>query len=94
MAQTRVIVLNETKKPGKNGEYILCFQYCRYEFQKGNEQNGYRFIWQSPKGNLLASRGQARIPSVADILFLTSQAIYEGWGNHICNYVEESDENL
>ncbi|HHW31422.1 MAG TPA: hypothetical protein GXX20_07095 [Clostridiaceae bacterium] len=81
MAQTRVVVLNETKK-GNPGEWTLCFQYCRYEYEDGTEENGYRFIWQRPDGTLQAARGQSRIPSIADILLLVSEAIKGGWGNH------------
>ena len=85
MAQGRVIVLNETKK-GKPGEWNVCFQYCRYEYGDGNEENGYRFIWRRPNGNLQGARGQARIPSISDMMILTSQALAEGWGHHNCNY--------
>lgn len=82
MAQSRVVVLNEVKTSKPNG-WTLCFQYCRYEYGDGNEENGYRFIWRRPNNNLQGARGQARIPSIADILFLTGNAISEGWGNHI-----------
>jgi hypothetical protein len=91
MAQTRVVILNETKK-GNPGEWRLCFQYCRYEYEDGTEENGYRFIWQRPDGTLQAARGQARIPSVADILLLVSEAIKGGWGNHICGSQDSGDE--
>lgn len=84
MAQSRVVVLNEVCK-GEQGEWVLCFQFCRYEYGNGTEQNGYRFIWRRPNGNLQGARGQARIPSVADMLELTSKAMAEGWGNHICD---------
>ena len=43
MAQARVVVLNEARK-GMAGEWNLCFQYCRYEYGDGNEQDGSRFI--------------------------------------------------
>lgn len=84
MAQAKVVVLNEAKK-GVEGDWILCFQYCRYEYGDGVEENGYRFIWRRPNGNLQAARGQARIPSISDILELTSVAIKEGWGHYNCN---------
>lgn len=83
MAQAKVVVLNEAKK-GVEGDWILCFQYCRYEYGDGEVENGYRFIWRRPNGNLQAARGQARIPSISDILELTSIAIKEGWGHHNC----------
>ena len=90
MAQARVVVLNEARK-GMSGEWNLCFQYCRYEYGDGNEQNGYRFIWRRPNGNLQAARGQARIPSLADIQILTSIALYEGWGHHNCDTIGFED---
>ena len=80
MNQTRVVVLNEVKK-GESGGWNLCFQWCRYEFEDGIEEMGYRFIWRRPDGSLQAARGQACIPSTADILELVSKAIRGGWGN-------------
>lgn len=86
MAQARVIVLNETKL-GNEGEWNLCFQYCRYEYGDENktEENGYRFIWRKPDGKLQGARGQARIPSTSDILYLVGVSIKEGWGNKLEN---------
>lgn len=84
MAQTRVVILNEVKAEKKNG-WTLCFQYCRYEYGDGYEENGYRFIWRRPNGNLQGARGQARIPSISDILFLTAKSLSEGWGHHNCS---------
>ena len=81
MSQTRVIILNEVKK-GEPGDWQLCFQWCRYEYGEGGEETGYRFIWRRPNGDLQGARGQARIPSVPDILELTSIAIKEGWGQN------------
>lgn len=83
MNQTRVVVLNEAQI-GETDSWNLCFQYVRYEYGDGNEENGYRFIWKRPDGTLQAARGQARIPSIADINFLVGKAIKEGWGNHNC----------
>jgi len=82
MAQARVVVLHEAKE-GNPGEWNLCFQYCRYEYgdDKG-EENGYRFIWRRPDGTLQGARGQARIPSLSDIQYLTGKALAEGWGHH------------
>jgi hypothetical protein len=81
-AQTRVVVINEARI-GEEGHWNLCFQYCRYEFGDGKEENGYRFIWRTPEGNLQATRGQARIPSISDINYLTGVALKEGWGHHL-----------
>jgi len=81
MAQARVVIINEVKK-NQSDEWTLCFQWCRYEYSNGQEENGYRFIWRKPNGNLQGARGQARIPSIADILELSSMAIRDGWGNY------------
>lgn len=82
VSQARVVILNEVKK-GEADEWSLCFQWCRYEYADGTEEQGYRFIWRRPNGNLQGARGQARIPSIADILELTSQAIRSGWGHYL-----------
>lgn len=79
MAQTRVVVLHNIEKD-MDGGWKLCFQYCRYQIEK-DEQEGYRFIWKRPDGRLQPARGQARIPSIADALDLISQAMRLGWGN-------------
>ena len=53
MAQGRVVVLNEVRV-GKENEWQLCFQYCRYEYgdKDNSEDNGYRFIWRRPDGTM------------------------------------------
>ena len=83
MAQARVVVLNETKI-GSPNNWNLCFQYCRYEYgdEKSTKENGYRFIWRRPDGSLQGARGQARIPSVSDMMCLVGKALAEGWGHH------------
>jgi len=92
MAQARVVIIHEVMK-GKEGEWRLCFQYCRYEYGDGTEENGYRFIWRRQNGNLQGARGQARIPSVADMLELTAAAIRAGWGHHLSDeFVGGKDE--
>jgi hypothetical protein len=83
MSQARVVVFKEVRT-GKEGEWQLCLQWCRYEYNTEEEQQGYRFIWRRPNGKLQAARGQTRIPSVSDILELTARAIRDGWGHNIC----------
>ena len=86
MAQGRVVVLNEVRNDNVNpGEWCLCFQYCRYEYGDGTEDNGYRFIWRRPDGTLQGARGQARIPSIANILELTAKAlkVHSIWYNNL-----------
>ena len=64
------------------GGYILCFQYCVYNYTNDREkQEGYHFIWRKPNRDQLAVKGQTRIPSVAVLLKLVSMAMAEGWGN-------------
>ena len=91
MAQTRVVVINEAKK-GTDGGWVLCFQFCRYEYGNGTEDNGYRFIWRRPDGSLQAARGQARIPSIADINEFTAIALRNGWGHHLSADTEYQDD--
>ena len=76
-----VVILNETKI-NKGDGWSLCFQYCKYVYDEGsiNGEYGYRFIWRKPDGTLQPARGQARIPKMTDIMYLTSTAILEGWG--------------
>lgn len=81
MSQGRFVKFNETSMDTGSG-WVLCFQYGRYEYGDGGEQNGYRFIWRKPTTGNLQSRGQARIPSVAIALRLMSNALEEGWGCH------------
>lgn len=86
MGQARVIILNETKmREPELEKWVLCFQYCRYEYGVGEEENGYRFIWRRPNGNLQGARGQARIPSISDMMVLVSHSLAEGWGHHNCD---------
>ena len=93
MAQGRVVVLNEIRK-GNPGEWQLCFQRCRYEYGDGTEEEGYRFIWRRPNGNMQGARGQARIPSIADIMELTAGAIRAGWGHYLADGTgQEQDED-
>lgn len=85
MAQSRVVVINETMK-GNPGEWRLAYQWCRYEFADGTEENGYRFIWRRPNNNLQGARGQARIPSASDIMELVAVSLKEGWGHHSATF--------
>jgi hypothetical protein len=83
----RVQVINETtldKNPPPT-DWTLWFQWCRYFYDGGAMEHGYRFIWRRPQsegGSLQAARGQARIPSTAMLEKLVAQARAEGWGNY------------
>lgn len=73
-----VTILKEVSN-GSKGNWVLCFQWCQYNYDDGHTENGYRFIWRRPDGTLQAARGQARIPSLKDIHELTFLAAKDGW---------------
>lgn len=75
----RVQVLNEVCT---DGDWKLCFQWCRYIFDDGDLQHGYRFIWKRKDGSLQAARGQARIPSVKLMNELVARATDQGWADN------------
>ena len=83
----RVQVINETTLetcPGAN-DWTLWFQWCRYLYDDGGMQYGYRFIWKRPQsegGGLQAARGQARVPSVEILKKLAKKAEDAGWGGY------------
>lgn len=76
-----VYLIHEVKKPIGNDGWILCFQYGRYVYEDGTQEEGYRFIWRYPDGKQQGARGQARIPSLTDAQDLIKRAIEDGWGN-------------
>lgn len=82
--QTRIQVVNEAQYSFENG-WKLCLQHCRYVYNDGNLEEGYRFIWRDPTGKLVAHRGQARIPSLDIALKLINEAIRAGWGSKVFN---------
>ena len=64
----------------KSGGWQLCFQYGIYCYDDDREpERGYRFIWKRPDDTLQPARGQARIPSIADMFELLAKAVREGW---------------
>jgi hypothetical protein len=77
----RIQVIHEAVD-GSPGEWMLCFQWCRYIYGDGNMEQGYRFIWRRPDGTLQAARGQARIPSIEAARKLMNKAVDEGWGKN------------
>ena len=66
----------------KYEDWKLCFQYGEYIHSDRDPEPGYRFIWREPNGNQRAARGQARIPSIADMLELLAKAVRDGWDLH------------
>lgn len=85
--QARVHVIKSTEKE-MDGGWILCFQWCAYNYSDGGQQNGYRFIWRRPDGSLQGARGQARLPSMKLIRDMLEQAERQGW-----NYIGEVKDN-
>lgn len=79
----RVQVINEACDDKPLDQWCLCFQYCRYIYDDGKMEEGYRFIWKRPKDrSLQAARGQARIPSIGLAQQLMNKAMKDGWGNY------------
>lgn len=76
----RVQVLNEVTH-GEENHWRLCFQRCRYVYDDGELQDGYRFIWRRDDNSLQGARGQARIPSLRVARMLMAQAEEAGWGH-------------
>ena len=64
---------------GQNGNWRLCFQFGTYNYEDGSSEEGYRFIWREPNGNLQPARGQARIPEKKDLFELLGLASSAGW---------------
>lgn len=60
-------------------DWQLCFQFCRWHYDDGTTEEGYRFIWRRPDGSLQPARGQARIPSKADVDKLLNMAQAADW---------------
>lgn len=80
----RVQIVNEVQKDKpKPGKWVLCLQWCRYLYDDGNMEHGYRFIWRRPNGSLQPARGQARIVSLKDAEKLMEMARNEGWGDYV-----------
>lgn len=70
---------HEVHGPVQHGGWQLCFQWCTYNYDDGTTQDGYRFIWRRPNGNLQAGRAQARIPDAEQLFDLLRKAKAAGW---------------
>lgn len=81
MAAASVEIHDEVSVPSGGGSgWRLCFQRVTYHYHDGDpDQDGYRFIWRRPNGNLQAARGQARIPSASKLKQLIRAASTQGW---------------
>lgn len=79
MARARIQIMHEVRS-GQPGEWNLCFQWGRYNYDDGSPSDiGYRFIWRRPDGSLQPAMGQARIPSASDLFRLLLMATEAGW---------------
>lgn len=79
----RVQVINQVPKESTEGQWTLCLQWCRYIYDDGNMETGFRFIWRRPNGSLQPARGQARIVSLKDAEQLIRMARRQGWGDNV-----------
>src|SRR3954467_15228807 len=64
---------------GWTGGWVLCFQWCTFNFASSEPLDGYRFIWRKPNGKLYPALGQARLPSAQNIMDLLRLASEAGW---------------
>lgn len=84
MAKSWIKVRNSVEtKPFVNAGHpnvALAFEDCRYIYDNGTFDDGYRFIWKID-GKRMAHRGQARLPSKKVIQELLDQAEKQGWLN-------------
>lgn len=73
-------VLESVRSHNEQDRWNLLFQWVRFHYDNDQKaQQGYRFIWEDPDGNLRPSRGQARIPNAANLLSLVHRATEAGW---------------
>lgn len=81
MAQLRVHVVHQTPDAVVPGAWQLRLQWCRFLFPNGAMQYGYRLVWLTPGGRLLATRAQTRLPSKQHVDRLFDAAAEAGWGH-------------
>ena len=77
--KSRVSIIKEVPKNINLSDSKLCFQWCRYQYDDGTNELGYRFIWRDDKNRLKPQRGQARIPSFIEMQNLLDEAKNDGW---------------
>ena len=80
-SSARIQILEEVATD-MGDSWKLCFQWCRYVYDNGALEQGYRFIWRRPDNSLQAARGQARLPSIKVVQELICQAEANGWGKN------------
>jgi hypothetical protein len=77
----RVQVVNRIDLGDRSSHHVE-LQWCRYLYDDGTMEHGYRFIWVDPDGRLRPQRGQARLPSLELATDLMKRAKAEGWGDY------------
>ncbi|MGG0465248.1 hypothetical protein [Priestia aryabhattai] len=80
----KVKIINEitSDEHAVGSHWVLCLQWCKYIYNDGASQMGFRFIWRRPDGSLQAARGQARIPNLEIANSLIEKAMKLGWGHN------------
>ena len=73
------VEIHDEVRDGAAGDWQLCFHRVTYHHDDDSTEEGYRFIWRRPNGNLQAARGQARIPDAATHDRLIRAATSQGW---------------
>ena len=93
MARVQVV---KSLKPedGYGQQWRLILQWCRYLYDDGSTEHGYRFIWVSPEGKLQPARGQARLRSLKITQELMAKAKAQGWGNYDAEVIDASRGRL
>jgi hypothetical protein len=77
--KSNIKIIKEVPKKLKINNWNLCFQWCQYFYDNGTNEYGYRFIWRDENNKLKPQRGQARIPSFAEMQDLLDEAKMDGW---------------
>lgn len=92
MASCNAYIIKETSL-STQGDWVLWFQWVRYNFDEMYDEFGYRFIYRC-EGKLRATRAQARLPSVEAMQKLIGQAAAEGWADRDGDALGEAVQRL
>ncbi len=79
MASANIDIIKEVTSKDVISGHDLCFHWAEYNYDDGESEKGFRFMWRDSKGNLLAHMGQARIPNPTMLFELIHKAAAEGW---------------
>ena len=89
----RVQVVNSVTTMDKS-DWHVCLQWCRYLYDDGRMEHGYRFIWVTQEGKLQPARGQARLPSLKLAHSLMEAAKAQGWGDYDAGTIDNAGKPL